>query len=99
MLMLFSTALGEQMSGVPTVKAMAAMTYLVIFGSLIAFSAYQYLLHTVRPAVATSYAYVNPPVAVLLGVGLAGERLGSVELIGMAVILAGVVLVMVGRAD
>lgn len=99
MLMLLSTALGEQMAGVPTFKAVAAMVYLVIFGSLIAFSAYQYLLHTVRPALATSYAYVNPPVAVLLGVGLAGEKLGVVELIGMAVILAGVVLVMVGRAE
>lgn len=96
-LMLFSAAMGEQMAGIPPVRAVAAMVYLVIFGSLVAFSAYQYLLHTVRPAVATSYAYVNPPVAVLLGVMLAGERLGIVELIGMVVILAGVTLVMVKK--
>ena len=94
-LMLFSAALGEQMVGMPPFRAVAAMVYLVVFGSLIAFSAYQFLLHTVRPAVATSYAYVNPPVAVMLGVVLAGERLGMVELVGMVVILAGVVLVMI----
>lgn len=96
-LMLVSAALGEQMNGLPSFKAATSLAYLVVFGSLIAFSAYQYLLTAVRPAVATSYAYVNPPVAILLGVSLAGERLGLVELVGMAVILTGVVLVLVRK--
>jgi drug/metabolite transporter (DMT)-like permease len=47
--------------------------------------------------VATSYAYVNPPVAVLLGVGLGGETLGVDSLAAMAVILAGVGLITLSR--
>ncbi|MGB4343660.1 MAG: EamA family transporter, partial [Moraxellaceae bacterium] len=57
------------------------------------FSSYVYLLATVRPALATSYAYVNPVVAVALGVWLGGEQVDAMELAGMAVILAGVVMV------
>jgi hypothetical protein len=54
-----------------------ALLYLTIPGSLLAFSAYAYLLRTVRPGLALSYAYVNPMVAVLLGIWLGGETLGS----------------------
>ncbi len=73
-LMAMSFAMGEHLADVPSLKAVVALAYLVVFGSFVAFSAYPYLLHMVRPAVATSYAYVNPPIAVLLGVALAGER-------------------------
>jgi len=52
----------------------------------------------VPPTLATSYAYVNPLVAVGLGAALAGERVTLVELLAMPVILAGVVLVVLGRA-
>lgn len=97
-LMAMSFAMGEHLADVPSLKAAAALAYLVVFGSFVAFSAYQYLLHTVRPAVATSYAYVNPPIAVLLGVALAGERLSLLEMAGMGVILAGVVLVVFKKA-
>ncbi len=62
-----SSAVGEHMVGLPTTKGLLAFVYLVAFGSLIAFSAYGYLLRHARPAVATSYAYVNPMVAMLLG--------------------------------
>lgn len=96
-LMAVSFAFGERLEAVPSLKAAAALAYLVVFGSFVAFSAYLYLLHSVRPAVATSYAYVNPPIAVLLGVWLAGEHLSTQEMVGMGVILAGVVLVMVKR--
>jgi drug/metabolite transporter (DMT)-like permease len=61
-----------------------------VFGSIVAFSAYLYVLKHARPAVATSYAYVNPPVAVLFGVLLAGETVGPFDLAGMAIILIGV---------
>lgn len=96
-LMAVSFAFGERLAGIPSLMATAALAYLVVFGSFVAFSAYQYLLHTVRPAVATSYAYVNPPIAVLLGVMLAGEHLSAMEMAGMGVVLAGVVLVMVKK--
>ena len=69
------------------------MAYLVVFGSIIAFSAYLYLLNSVRPAAASSYAYVNPPVAVLLGIVFAGEQIGTEEWLAMAVILTAVVLI------
>lgn len=90
-------ASGEQVPAQPTLHATLAILYLAVFGSIIAFSAYLFLLKTVRPAVATSYAYVNPPVAVLFGVFLAGERVGGLDLLGMVVILAGVAIVLLGR--
>lgn len=65
----------------------------MLFGSILAFSAYMYLLKHVRPAAATSYAYVNPAVAVLLGIVFAGEQIGAEECVAMAVIIGAVVLI------
>lgn len=76
-----------------TSGAMLAVVYLVIFGSLLGFTAYGYLLQTVKPALATSYAYVNPMVAVGLGVLFDNESLTVAEIAAMGLILAGVVLV------
>ena len=64
---------------------------------MIAISAYMFLLKTVRPAVATSYAYVNPIVAVLLGITFAGESLSPVEWVALGVILCAVLLVTLGK--
>lgn len=89
--------LGERMKGWPTVHTLEAMVFLVVFGSLIAFSAYGYLLRTVRPALATSYAYVNPMVAVILGVVWAGEHITIIGILAMVVILTGVALVSLVR--
>jgi drug/metabolite transporter (DMT)-like permease len=86
-------ASGEKLPAHPTWHATIAAAYLVIFGSLIAFSAYLYVLKHARPALATSYAYVNPPVAVLFGVMLLGEKVGPYDLAGMAIILLGVVII------
>jgi drug/metabolite transporter (DMT)-like permease len=62
-------------------------------GSLVAYSAYVWLLH-VRPATQVStYAYVNPVVAVLLGVFFAGEHMTLLQLTGLAVILISVLLI------
>lgn len=63
------------------------LAYLTLLGSIVAFSAYLYLLKHVRPAAATSYAYVNPVVAVLLGISFAGERIGAEEWLAMTVIV------------
>lgn len=84
---------GEQLAAVPPAKALWALAYLVFVGAILGFSAYVYLLATVRPALATSYAYVNPLVAVVLGVWLGGETVDAMELAGLAVILGAVVLV------
>lgn len=73
--------------------AIGSLAYLAIFGSIVGFGAYVYLLDKVRPALATSYAYVNPPIAVLFGVLLGGEALHRLDLVAMAIILAGVVLI------
>lgn len=88
---------GQGIPAAPTLRATMALVYLGIFGSIIAFSAYIYLLGTVRPALATSYAYVNPPVAVLFGVVLANERVHLLDLVGMAVILGGVAIITLAR--
>lgn len=84
---------GERMTQMPTAAGWGALAYLVVFGSIIAFSAYMYLLKHVRPAAATSYAYVNPAVAVLLGILFAGEQIGAEECLAMAVIIGAVVLI------
>jgi drug/metabolite transporter (DMT)-like permease len=91
-------AFGERMHAMPTTQGLLAVGYLASFGSIVAFSAYIWLLHHVRPALATSYAYVNPPIAVLLGALLAGERFTAHDLGAMAVILAGVVIITLARA-
>ena len=73
------------------------MIYLITFGSLVAYSAYIYVLRRVRPALATSYAYINPLVAVCLGVIFAGDHITPLGIAGMVVILMGVVLVSLAR--
>ncbi len=98
MMLVAGTVLGERLNTVPTTHGTLAVVYLVTFGSIIGFSAYIWLLRHVRPALASSYAYINPPIAVLFGALLAGERF-SIHAIGaMVVILVGVVIVTLTRA-
>jgi len=93
LLLAISAGTGERLVKMPDGVAIAALFYLFAFGSLVAFSAYLFLLRKVRPALATSYAYVNPVVALLLGVALAGETVSAYDMLALAVILFGVVLV------
>ena len=95
--MAISLALGEQFAWPPQPLALASWFYLVVFGSLIGFSAYLYLLANASPAVATSYAFVNPVIALALGVSLGKEALSGGEWIACAVILAGVLLIFRGK--
>ncbi len=88
-----SAAAGESWQVVTTAKSMAALAYLLIFGSLVAFSAYIYLVQTVTPQLATSYAYVNPVIALLFGVTLGGELFVVSELAAIVLVLAGVLLI------
>ncbi|MBN8712996.1 MAG: drug/metabolite exporter YedA [Xanthomonadales bacterium] len=96
-LLLFGLLHGEQLPVHPTLRATLAIAYLALFGSIVAFSAYLYVLERARPALATSYAYVNPLVAVLLGVLVAGEQVGPLDLAGMAVIVSGVAVITLGK--
>ncbi|OOG42540.1 drug/metabolite exporter YedA [Rhodanobacter sp. C05] len=96
-LLTFGFASGEHLPAHPTTRATLAVVYLAVFGSLIAFSAYLYVLKHARPALSTSYAYVNPPVAVLFGLLLAGEHVGPYDLAGMAIILLGVVVITLAK--
>ncbi len=73
-------------------QAWLAWIYLVTIGSLVGFSAYMYTLARVSPALASSYAYVNPVIAVALGVLFGGEIVSTREVLAMAVILASVML-------
>jgi len=75
-------------------KSWGAMLFLVFLGSIVAYSAYQYLLKTVRPLVASSNTFVNPVVAFIVGVWFASEQVTSIELIALGVILVGVFLVL-----
>lgn len=98
--LIFATGLviGERPHQLPGSQGLLAVAYLCVFGSIIAFTAYVWLLHHVRPALAGSYAYVNPVIAVALGAWLGHERFGAGDLGAMAVILAGVVVVTLARA-
>ena len=97
-MLVLGLAIGERFDGLPSAHGLAAFAYLGVFGSIIGFSAYIWLLHHVRPALAGSYAYVNPAIAVALGAWLAGERFGRHELLAMGVILLGVVAITVAKA-
>ena len=96
-LLLASTLTGEKMTTMPGLSGLLAVGYLAIFGSVIAINAYMFLIRNVSSAVATSYAYVNPVVAVLLGTTFAGETLSSIEWLALGVIIMAVVLVTLGK--
>lgn len=96
-LMAVSLALGEEASWPPHPLALASWIYLVIAGSLIAFSAFMLLLQRTRTAVSSSYAYVNPLIGLALGVTLGGETLHWGEWLSAALVTASVVLMLRGR--
>ena len=73
-------------------------TYLVTFGSLVGFTAYLFLLRAVSAAKASTYAYVNPVVAVLLGWAIAGETVTPRTIAGAAIIVGGVAIISLTRA-
>lgn len=75
-----------------------ALVYLVIAGSIVAYTAYVWLLHYESPTRVGTYAYVNPVVAVILGAVLGGEKIGSRTLSGMALILLSVALITTAKA-
>ena len=79
--------------------ALAAVLYLAIVGSCLAFTAFGVLTRLWSPARAGTYAYLNPMIAVLLGAALLGEPVGPRLVLGMAVLLLGVAMVQFRRRD
>ena len=95
-LILISALLGEfgrfDPGGV-SLKSFLGWAYLVTFGGLVGFTAYAYVLRETTPAKATTYAYVNPVVAVLLGWAFANEPITVRTIVAAGIILAGVAMI------
>ncbi|WP_395700820.1 drug/metabolite exporter YedA [Aquabacterium sp.] len=90
---------GESWPAQLSAAAASAWLYLVVFGSLIAFNAYMVLLSQASPALASSYSFVNPVIAMLLGIGLGGEHVSAGEWGAAGIILLGVLLLLRARAQ
>jgi drug/metabolite transporter (DMT)-like permease len=97
LLSLIGLVRGERLVEMPPTSAWLAMVYLIFFGSIIAYTSYFYLIRTVRPSLALSYPYVNPVVAVALGLSLGGEIITGPIFIALPMILLSVALVATAR--
>lgn len=80
-------------------RSLAGLVYLIVFGSIVAFSAYVWLLKVSTPAKVATYAYVNPVVALLLGWVFAGERLSLRTAVASAIVIAAVALITTARSS
>lgn len=92
----FATLIGEwKQFDLTTISLRSAsgLTYLIIFGSGVGFVAYTWLLRNAPISIVSTYAYVNPVVAILLGSAIANEPLETIEIISAAIIIAGVVII------
>jgi drug/metabolite transporter (DMT)-like permease len=96
-LLLISALRGESWLWPTQTSVWLAWLYLVVFGSLIAFSAYMLLLARTSTSLAASYSLVNPLVALLLGVTVGGEAVSRWEWLSCVVVMIGVVLLFAGR--
>ena len=96
-LMVLSLMVGETFHWPPQPLAAAAWMYLVVFGSLMAFSAYMVLLANTRPALASSNSFANPVIGMLLGISLGGETVTGREWLAVGIIVLGVTVLILGR--
>ncbi len=95
-MMLISTGIGETSSfniAEVSAKSWLSLLYLIVFGSIVGFTAYVYMLKAASPTRVSTYAYVNPVVAVFLGWALAGEAVTAQTIMASAVILCAVWLI------
>jgi drug/metabolite transporter (DMT)-like permease len=97
LLLVIAFAVGERPEWPPQPLAAWSWVYLIVFGSLLAFNAYMVLLSRVSAALASSYTFVNPVIALALGIWLGDETVTPFEWIAAGVITAGVVLLVLGR--
>lgn len=87
-----SAALGEHWAIPHSPRVLSAWAYLVVFGSLIGFSAYRFVVERASPTLAATYAYVNPPVALVVGWWLGDESFSPNVLVGLPIVLGAVAL-------
>jgi drug/metabolite transporter (DMT)-like permease len=100
LLLVFGLARGEMHAFQPqlvSLRSLLALAYLLVFGSLLGFTAYIWLLHHTTAARASTYAFVNPLVAVVLGWALAGEALTPRMLVAAGIIVSGVCIIVMSR--
>lgn len=93
---IWGTANGDWKAFSPAHTPAAAwigLVYLIVFGSLIAFLAFMFLVRVMPPAIVSTHTYINPIVAVLAGWLLAGEQIGGPQLMALGMVLLGVLLV------
>ncbi len=90
---------GERFSVNFSIETFFSLWYLIVFGSLIGFSSYMYLFRNTRPALATSYSYVNPVIAVLLGLFLGNETMSLVGWFALSMAVIGVFFVIKGQNE
>jgi drug/metabolite transporter (DMT)-like permease len=93
LLLLTSLVAGERLTATPTLSATLGLAFMALFGSSLVYVAYIYLVQTVRPSIATSNAYVNPAIAVLLGL-LIGETITPITWLALGLILASVIILL-----
>jgi drug/metabolite transporter (DMT)-like permease len=101
LLLLAGTLTGEWSHfdpGAVSLRSLLAFGYLAVFGSLIAFTAYVWLLRVVNPALVATYAYINPVVAVFLGWAFVGETITARTMVATAVIVGAVALITMQKA-
>jgi drug/metabolite transporter (DMT)-like permease len=79
-------------------EAWLALAYLIVAGSIVAFTAYVWLIHHESPTKVGTYAYVNPVVAVVIGYSLGGEPLGARTILGTALVLVSVLVITTAKA-
>lgn len=79
-------------------RSILSLLYLIVFGAIIGFTAFAWLLRVTTPARVATYAYVNPVIAIFLGWALAEEKLGGSSLLAAAVIVVAVVLIVTSTA-
>ena len=101
-LLTFAAALLGELRGfhlqAVSAKAWLALAYLIVAGSIIAFTAYVWLIHHESPTKVGTYAYVNPVVAVLLGYFLGGETIGPRTILGTLLVLVSVIVITTARS-
>jgi drug/metabolite transporter (DMT)-like permease len=95
-LMALAAVAGERWHWPPQPLAVGAWAYLVVFGSLLAFNAYMVLLARTPAGLAASYTFVNPVIALFLGIAFGGESVTTQEWAATGVILVGVILLLAG---
>jgi drug/metabolite transporter (DMT)-like permease len=92
-LLIVALARGEHMSGPISAESWAAVTYLVFVGSIVGFSAYAYALERLPLSLISLYAYINPVIAVGLGLVMLGEPVTPRLIVASAAVLGGVAIV------